>query len=111
MGGSALVLAADDAAGPATVKVCVGKRKTVVSANRTGHCPPGSLLTRINKQGPAGPTGTGLPGAAGPSGVPGASQTTGATATVEPPQTTQSSSADAPSADSSLPAVIDGGAP
>ena len=84
LGGAGFVFALETERSPATVKVCVGQRSAVVSATKTGACPPGSKPTRINQQGPAGPAGPagtsgsdgangtdGSPGLPGPSGSPG----------------------------------------
>ena len=54
--------------GPRTIDVCV-KRGTVVSATRTGECPPRSRERTINVRGVRGPAGPqGETGPAGPAG-------------------------------------------
>lgn len=70
--------------GDRAVKVCVGKRDTVVSAKPNGKCPGGSNIVRINQVGPVGTdgadgatgskgdAGTGTQGERGEQGLPGA---------------------------------------
>ena len=68
-GGATLASALNEPAKkPPTVRVCVGKKSTVVSANKEGRCPKGTTRTRINKHGPTvtttvtpSPTGTPTP--------------------------------------------------
>lgn len=56
-----------------SVRGCVGKRDTLVSANAKGRCPRGSRVVRIGRVGPTGAQGatgaTGQPGAAGADGT------------------------------------------
>lgn len=82
IGGTAIVHAADRPS-TGTVKVCVGKKHTVVGASRAGKCPKGSQRVTVSQTGPVGPTGApGLPGAAGSPGAAGEPGPPGPTATV-----------------------------
>jgi hypothetical protein len=82
IGGTAIVHAADRPS-TGTVKICVGKKHTVVGATKSGKCPKGSQRISISQTGPVGPTGApGMPGAAGSPGAAGQPGPPGPTATV-----------------------------
>ncbi|MBS4753291.1 hypothetical protein KG112_10810 [Nocardioides sp. zg-ZUI104] len=84
-GGTFAMAGADDRAAASKIKVCVGKKSTVVAATKSGKCPKGSKLRPL-PQGPAGPRGpagpVGKPGAPGSSGPPGAPGEPGPTVTI-----------------------------
>ena len=113
LGGAAWTLATSPESQPdqpAKVKVCVGKKKMVVGAHRSGACPAGSTKVRVNRLGPPGPAGPagpagppgqpGLAGTPGPSGSPGQSGSPGPSGAPGPTQTPTPTDT-----------VIDGGAP
>ena len=72
-GGADLINAAQsDRAGVGQVTVCVGKKQTVVAADRQGRCPRGTRAVAVNRVGRPGPVGPqGRRGPVGPRGPAG----------------------------------------
>ncbi|MBM9458399.1 hypothetical protein JK386_00605 [Nocardioides sp. zg-536] len=87
-GGTFAMAGADDRSAASKIKVCVGKKSTVVAATKSGKCPKGSKLRPFpagpaGPRGPAGPAGkSGAPGPAGPPGPAGSPGEPGPTVTI-----------------------------